>query len=135
MSLMETLLDLNLLAVVLAALAHMATGLVWFNGRVFGHAWARLTGQELTPARRWLPVAAIGPLVIAAALGTIVSLAGATTALEGFGVAALVWLGFVVTLEIGELVWEKIPVGLFAIRVGNHLLALGLAGVILAVWR
>jgi len=41
----------------------------------------------------------------------------------------------VVTLEIGELIWEKIPFKLFMIRVGNHLVALTLAGIILAVWR
>jgi hypothetical protein len=46
-----------------------------------------------------------------------------------------VWLGFVVTLEVGELIWEKIPFRLFAIRIGNHLVALGIAGAILAVWR
>ena len=40
-----------------------------------------------------------------------------------------------VTLEIGELIWEKIPFKLFMIRVGNHLVALTLAGIILAVWR
>jgi hypothetical protein len=41
----------------------------------------------------------------------------------------------VVTLEIGELIWEKIPFKLFMIRVGNHLVALTLAGIIPAVWR
>ena len=39
------------------------------------------------------------------------------------------------TLEVGELIWEKIPVRLFLIRIGNHLVALGIAGAILAVWR
>ena len=47
----------------------------------------------------------------------------------------LVWIGFVVTLEIGELIWEKIPFKLFLIRVGGHLVALSVAGAILAVWR
>lgn len=44
-------------------------------------------------------------------------------------------IGFVVTLETGELIWEKIPPKLFLIRIGNHLVALGLAGIILAIWR
>jgi hypothetical protein len=45
------------------------------------------------------------------------------------------WLGFVVTLEIGELIWEKIPLQLFLIRIGNHLVALSIAGGILGGWR
>jgi hypothetical protein len=64
-----------------------------------------------------------------------VRLADATTVAGGIAVAALVWLGFVVTLEVGELIWEKIPFRLFLIRIGNHLVALSVAGAILAVWR
>jgi hypothetical protein len=47
----------------------------------------------------------------------------------------LVCLGFMATLEIGELIWEKIPFKLFMIRVGNQLVGLASAGAILAVWR
>jgi hypothetical protein len=65
----------------------------------------------------------------------IVNLANATTVMGGIAVGVLVWIGFIVTLEIGELVWEKIPFKLFMIRVGNQLVGLSLAGIILAVWR
>jgi hypothetical protein len=65
----------------------------------------------------------------------IVSLANATTVVGGIIVSVLLWVGFVVTLEIGELILEKIPFKLFMIRVGNQLVGLGLAGIILAVWR
>ena len=134
---METidLAQLNYAAIVLASVAHMATGLVWFSRRLFGDAWARMTGQELTPARAWLPVAALGHLAIGFVLAILMAFAGVTTILGGFVIAWLVWLGFVVTVEIGELVWEKIPVGLFLIRAGNHFVALSLAGLILAAWR
>jgi hypothetical protein len=57
-------------------------------------------------------------------LAVIVNLANATTVVGGIVVGVLVWIGFVVTLEIGELIWEKIPFKLFMIRVGNHLVAL-----------
>jgi hypothetical protein len=127
--------DINLLAVFAAGVAHMATGLVWFSPQLFGHAWAELTGKDLKPASQWLIAGVIGHQVIALVLAVIVRLAGATTAAGGLAVAVLVWLGFVVTLEVGELIWEKIPVRLFLIRIGNHLVALGIAGVILAVWR
>ena len=135
MTLTSSLSNLNLLAVFVAGVAHMVTGLVWYTPKLFGNAWAELTGRNLEPARRWLVAGVIGHQVIALALAVIVNLAGATTASGGIAVAVLVWLGFVVTLEIGELIWEKIPVRLFLIRIGNHLVALGIAGVILAVWR
>jgi len=135
MSLTGSLSDLNLLAVFVAGVAHMVTGLIWYTPRLFGNAWAELTGKDLKPARQWLVAGIIGHQVIALALAVIVCLADATTVAGGIAVAALVWLGFVATLEVGELIWEKIPFRLFLIRIGNHLVALGIAGAILAVWR
>ena len=133
--LMKVLQDINLLAVLVAGVAHMVTGLVLFQPKLFGNAWARLTGQELKPATQWIAAGIIGHQVIALVLAMIVYLANATTAAEGAIVGILVWIGFVVTLEIGELIWEKIQFKLFMIRIGNHLAALTIAGVILAVWR
>ena len=126
---------INLLAVFVAGVAHMVTGLVWFSPRLFGNAWAELTGKDLKPASRWLVAGVIGHQVIALALAVIVRLAAATTLAGGIAVGLLVWVGFVVTLEVGELIWEKIPFRLFAIRIGNHLMALSVAGAILAIWR
>lgn len=127
--------QVNYLAVVVAGVSHMAVGLVWFSRHLFGDMWMQLTHQDLTPARAWLPVAAVGHLAIALVLAILMAVAGVTTILGGLTVAWLAWLGFVVTLEIGELVWEKIPFRLFLIRVGNHFVALTVAGLILAAWR
>lgn len=80
---------------------------------------------------KWIPVAVVGHMAIAFVLAILMVFAGVTTILGGLAVAVLVWLGFVVTLEIGELVWEKIQFKLFLIRIGNHLVALALAGMIL----
>jgi hypothetical protein len=126
---------LNYAAVVLAGVGHMITGLVWFSKPLFGPAWVRLTQQEMTPARQWLPVAAVGHLVIGFALAVLMAFAGVTSLLGGLVIAWIAWLGFVVTLEIGELVWEKIPFELFLLRAGNHFVALSVAGLVLAAWR
>jgi len=135
MSLTTVLSDINLLAVLVAGIAHMVTGLIWFQPKVFGNAWAKLTGKDLKPAPGWLVAGIIGHQVIALVLAVIVNLANVTTPAGGVVVGILVWIGFVVTLEIGELIWEKIPFRLFMIRIGNHLVALSIAGAILAVWR
>jgi hypothetical protein len=135
MSLSAALLAVNPWAVIVAGLVHMITGLVWYMPMLFGPAWAVLTGKDPKPAKAWLVPGVIGHMIIALVLAMIVNLANATTVLGGLLVGALVWMGFVVTLEIGELIWEKIPVKLFLIRIAEHLVALGLAGIIVAVWR
>jgi hypothetical protein len=134
---METidLSPINYLAVVAAGLTHMVVGLVWFSRRLFGEAWVALTRQTMDPAVKWLPVAALGHLTVAFVLAILIRLAGGPSLLAGLVIALLVWGGFVVTVEIGELVWEKIPFRLFLIRVGEHLVALCAAGAILGVWH
>ena len=127
--------EINLLAVIVAAIAHMLTGLVWFSSRLFGNAWMQLTGKSMTLTPPGALVGFVGHLLIASVLAVIVVLANATTVLGGIAVGILVWAGFVVTLEVGELIWEKIPLQLFMLRVGNHLVALSIAAAILAVWR
>ncbi len=135
MFLKTALSDINLWAVLAAGIAHMVTGLIWFQPKLFGKAWAELTGQELKPARKFLVAGLIGHQLIALTLAVIVNLAKVTTAPGGIAVGVMTWIGFVVTLETGELIWEKIPFKLFMIRIGNHLAALSIAGAILAVWR
>ena len=127
--------DINLLAVLMAGIAHMLTGLVWFLPGLFGNDWMKLTGKDLKPASQWLFVGALGHLSIAFVLAFLINLAGATTLMGGITIGVLIWAGFIVTLEIGELIWEKIPFRLFLLRIGNHLVALSIAGAILSVWR
>ena len=135
MLLNSVLARINLLAVLIAGITHMAIGLIWFQPKLFGNDWVKLTGKELQPASQWLPAGIIGHLVMALVLALIINLAYAATAVEGAIVGAMAWIGFIVPLEIGELIWEKIPFKLFLIRIFNHLVGLGIAGTILAVWR
>jgi hypothetical protein len=127
--------NINLLAVLVAGFAHMAISLIWFSPMFFGKQWMELTKQEMKPARQWIAAGIIGHLVMALVMAVVVYLANATTILEGAFVGILMWFGFVVTLEVGELIWEKIPVKLFAIRIGNHFVGFIVAGIILAIWR
>lgn len=135
MSLSTAFANLNWLAVLVAGVLHIVVSLIYFQPIFFGNAWVQLTGKEMKPAAKWMPAGVLAHLVCVLVLAIIVNLARATTVLEGIGVAILLWLGFIVTLEAGELVWEKIPFKLFLIRIGDHLLTLSLAGAILAVWR
>ena len=111
----------------------MLVGLVWFSKPLFGKIWMDMTERDLTLARGLIPVAIVGHLIITLVLALILDFTGITTALDGIAVGLLVWLGFVVRLEIGELVWERIPFRIFLLRVGNHGVALSAAAAILTV--
>ena len=135
MPLTTSLSGINLWAVLVAGIAHTVIGLVWFMPKLFGNSWVELTGKEMKPASRWIPAGLIGHQVMAFVLAMIINLTNVRNVIGGVLVGILVCLGFMATLEIGELIWEKIPVKLFLIRVGNQLVGLAAAGAILAVWK
>jgi hypothetical protein len=134
MSLTAAVSNINYLAVLVAGLAHTAIGLIWFSPQLFGKQWSELTKQSLKPDRTLIPLGILGHQVICLVLAIVVYLANATSVIEGIIVGLLIWLGFVVTLELGEVIWEKIPLRLFTLRLGCHFVALGTSGAILAVW-
>lgn len=126
---------INLLAVLVAALAHLIIGLVWFQPWLFGLKWVEYTKATLNPAIKWLPAGVIGHLVASFVLAFIIKLTHATTFWGGALVGVIICIGFMATLEAGELIWEKIPFKLYLLRVGNQLLGMAVTGGILAIWQ
>jgi hypothetical protein len=135
MSLTSALTNVNWLAVLVAAIIHLVLGLIWFQKKLFGNAWVELSGKTLDPAQKWIPAGVIGHLLMSYVLAVIINLAGAVTMGAGALIGLLALVGFVIPLECGELVWEKIPFKLWLIRVGNQLVGLSITGAILAVWH
>lgn len=126
---------INWLAVVVAALVHTVVGLIWFQPWLFGLKWVEYTKASLKPATKWLPVGLIGHLLMAFVLVILIKMANATNFWGGALMGIIVCIGFMATLEAGELIWEKIPFKLYLLRVGNQLLGMAVMGGILAVWQ
>ena len=135
MTIINAIQSVNILAIIVAAIVHMLTGLIWYQEKAFGSTWSKLTGKDLNPAKQWLFVGVLGHLAIVFVLAVIIILANATSVINGAFIGILVWVGFIVPLEIGELIWEKIQFKLFIIRISEHFLSLILAGAILAIWQ
>ena len=127
--------DINLYAVFVAWIIHTASGLLWFQPRLFGNEWSKLTGKELKPATKWLIPGLVGHLAMVFVLAIIIKMTNTGNGLGGLLVGLLGWIGFVVPLEIGELIWEKIPFKLFLIRIGNQFIGMGISGFILGAWQ
>ena len=127
--------DINLYAVIAAWIIHTASGLIWFQPKLFGNEWSKLTGKELKPAKKWLIPGLVGHLSMVFVIVIFIKMANITNGSGGLLVGLLCWIGFVVPLEIGELIWEKIPFRLFLIRIGNQFVGMGISGFILGAWQ
>ena len=127
--------DINYLAVLVAWIVHIVMGLIWFRPELFGNEWSKLTGKELKPAKKWLIPGLIGHLLMIFVLVILIKLTNSTTGFSGMLIGLLTWIGFVVPMESGELVWEKIPFRLFLLRTGNQLIGMAVSGFILGAWQ
>ena len=125
--------DVNYIAVVIAAVAGMIIGAVYFQPAVAGKAWMKAVGkteEDLRDARR--PVlylaAAICQLLIATVLAATMNWAGADGVGDGVLVGALVWIGFAAPIVGITLMFELRSFSHHAITAGHTLVALVVMG-------
>lgn len=91
--------------------------------------------KDLKPAINWLVPAIIGHFAMILVLVILIRMTNAQDGMSGLFIGILTWIGFIVPMEIGELVWEKNPFRLFLIRIGNQLIGIAASAYILGAWQ
>ena len=131
----------NLVAVLVAAIASMVIGFLWY-GPLFGKQWMAMMKIKKSDIAKMKKMAGknyawtfIISLVTAYVLAVFIDLAGASTVAAGATIAFWAWLGFVATVTAGSVLWEGKPVKYFLINVLHWLVDLAVVGGILAVWK
>lgn len=130
---------MNWLAIIIAAVVQMALGFLWY-GPLFGKTWMSLMGitpQGTRPEGMGTTYAwsALGSLVTAFVLSKVVIAMGAVSIGAGIAVGFWVWLGFVATVTLGSVLYERRSTSLYTLNNGYQLVALAIMGAILAVWK
>ncbi len=135
---METV-PINWLALIVAAIVKFAIGAAWYAPQVFGKQWQAVLGMTQEQVRANMVPALVAEvitdLVLAFFLVYAVRYAGADTLLQGVFVGFLVWLGFVETLTIPQIYYEKRSWRLWSINNGYWVVSLIAMGAILGVWQ
>lgn len=134
--------DINYLAVLIAAIAAMAIGALWYSPALFGKLWMQLSG--ITPeniakakakgmAKNYF-IAFLGTLVMSYVLAHFVDYADVFYLAEGLKLGFWVWLGFMATRALGGVLWEGKPVKLYLLNAGHDLISILIMAAILSVW-
>ncbi len=135
--------DINYWAVLVAAVANMVLGFLWY-GYIFGKPWARMMGYTKEKMEEMKKKGGMGKSYLLMFIGTLlmnyifsyfIGYAQAATITAGLLLGVMVWLGFFVTTMIGSVLWEGKPVALYILNVGYHLVNLLISGAILAGWQ
>jgi hypothetical protein len=130
----------NYLAIALAAVACFVFEAAWYS--YFLQAWIDGIGRT----REWLMASGVNPniqyatallcaAIVAGAISCVTQLTGPQTALRGMRVAALMWLGCVMTTWATEYVFEVRTYKLFAINTGFWLIGMVMMGAIVGGWK
>lgn len=138
---------INYLAVIVAAVATMVIGFLWY-GPLFGKQWSRLMGWgEMTPEKmkemqkKAVPgyaIQFIGALFMAYVLAHVLVFSNAYFNVSGVAVGIEAgfwsWLGFIAPVTVGSILWEGKPFTLWLINAGYFLVNLLMIGAILGAW-
>src|SRR3989344_2277117 len=134
--------DINYLAVLVAAVASMALGFLWY-GPLFGKTWAQLMGfdkkkmaeakKKGMPKQTWVLMVA-GTLVTSYVLAHFVDYLDATNVAGALQAGFWLWLGFIVPVQLGMVLWEGKPWKLYFINVAYYLVNLSVMASILVLW-
>lgn len=129
---MPDFMQVNWLAVVIAAAASIVIGFVWYMPRVFGRRWAAETGIELPGAGDASPMTVVYGIGQALLGAYVLALFAAESDITGgIVIAALIWLGFVATTKYNSVVFERRSSTYWVIDASYHLVSLLVMGAII----
>ena len=123
--------NLNYLALLACGVAAMVIGYLWYGMMMFGKTWMKEVGITQTDAKDGMKnmpktygLMFVGALVQAYVLSVFIGLAGAVDYVAAAQVAFWAWLGFVVTIRLSDVLFEKKSTSLFGINVGYTLITM-----------
>ena len=129
----------NLLAVLVAAAASFVFGSLWYSPLLFGKLWMKMSGVKSDKKDKFMWARFlfyfVATLIMSFVLAHILLLTGVGTLLDGVVTAVWLWLGFIATISLGGILWEKKSIGLYVLNNVYNILSLTLMALILVAWK
>jgi hypothetical protein len=101
--------------VALAAFAYMLIGMVWYSKPVFGKRWMRLVKMKsMRMEAKDMVAAFLAALVLAYILAFF--LKSVPSIIHALTTAAAIWIGFIATVTLNPVLWEKRPFALYLLN-------------------
>jgi len=116
--------NVNLVAVLVAALVAFIVGWLWY-GPLFGKAWMKLSGMKASkPKGSSIVWGYLTHAVMAYVLAVLMLNFNVLEMNAALGLAFWIWLGFFATMNLGMVIWEDKKFNLYLINTGSGLLTL-----------
>jgi len=126
--------EFNYLAILVAAIAGIAVGFVWYAPPVFGKRWQKDTGVT-PPGIQAQVIWAVCFLLVSFTLAYLYRHLGVSTLEGGFRWGSTLGATLVAASVAPNYAFARKPWSLFLIEMGYVFVAITVMGVILGVWR
>jgi len=131
----------DIVAVLIAAVASMVLGAFWYSPAGFGKKWMKLAGisdknieKHKGDMWKFYLTTFISAVITAYVIAALLKVTGAQSILEATGVAIFVWLGFVATTTLGSVIWEQRPFELYLLNNSFTVVNYIIVTLILVLW-
>jgi hypothetical protein len=138
-------LGVNVWAVLVAAVATMVVGFLWYSPALFANSWMKLMGYDPNDKAKIAEMqkgaapsyvmSLVASILAAFVLGKLISLSGFSNAVDGLKIGLVVWLGFVTTVQFTNALFSRQRNRLYMINTGYQLVSYVVMGAILGAWR
>jgi len=121
-------------AIIVATVAAMIIGFIWYGNWGFGKSWMALAGRPMGEGQRPGPLyalTALAALVECIALSWFISTTGYRTGAGGAIIGLYAGLGFVATAMFSEVIFAGRPPRLYAINAGYQVFQAVVLGAII----
>lgn len=136
--------SINWLAVVVAALVAFVIGFMW-HGPLFGKQWIAMMvipqsevdamqAKGMGPMIPHMITAFVQQIVIAFVVSHLANALGITGAVPAILFAALLWFGFIATVQLNAVLREKRKLNLYFFNIAYHLVSLIVIALIVVLW-
>lgn len=126
--------SINTVAVLVAAAVAFVIGFLW-HGPLFGQAWLKMMNvpQSEVDAMKAKGMGAMLPhmigafvqqIIVAIVMGYVLGRLGITDAMGAAVLAFMLWLGFVASIMLNTVLWEKRTWDLYLFNITYHLVSL-----------
>ncbi len=136
--------EINLLAVLVAAVATFLIGGAWYSPLLFVKPWAEANGfsperleamkQASTPVKA-MAVSFVTWVVVASCFSVLIGWTGIQGWFGGMKLGLLLWLGFSASVTLVGTMFSDRKITAFVVDAGYQLVFLALMGAILGAWR
>ena len=135
--------NVNILAVLVAALLTFLLGAFWYSPVLFAKQWMaaqgyapeKLDAMKRRGATRAYVVSVVCYVVMAYVVALLASYTNSTTLAQGLWLGFLSWLGFAATIGLTAHMFSEKPIAAWVIDAGYQLAYLVIMGALLSVWR